>query len=147
MIPVGSIVARPGGTTSGFEALRKRGDLLEPLAGETHVVSGGFATAITRGPVVRADDQRREFSAGEKEFVVFVTWSPQERLRGRTTFQIFDAANRLIQSSKPAKIDFRKHELVMSSWRIPVLKSPGTYRAEIHLNGTPAWRDYVRIVR
>ncbi|HJR61899.1 MAG TPA: serine protease [Vicinamibacterales bacterium] len=148
MIPIAEIAPRAGAVPSTLESLRARGDLLLPLTGETHVVSGGFATSINRGPIVRPDDQRQEFSAKtDKEVVIFVTWSPRERLKGQTAFNVYDAAGQLVATSKPAKIDFRKSDLVMSSWRIPLFQAPGTYRAEIHLNGKPAWRDYVRVVR
>lgn len=146
MIPIASIAARPGAAVSTFDVLRARGDLLEPLVGDTHVLSGGFATSIGRATTVQLEDQRQEFSAKDKEFFIFVTWSPRERLKGQTTFQIYDAKNRLVATGKPTKIDFRKDDLVLSSSRIPVFQELGIYRVEIHLNGKPAWRDYVRIV-
>lgn len=146
MIPIAAVAARSGATLSTFETLRARGDLLEPLVGETHVLAGGFATTITRSPMVRPEDQRTEFSAADKEIVIFVTWSPRERLKGQTVFKVYDAANKPVVSSKPAKVDFRTNSLMMSSWRIPVFQQPGTYRVEIHFDGKPAWRDYVRIL-
>jgi S1-C subfamily serine protease len=147
MIPIDAVKSRPGASVSTFETLRARGDLLEPLVRDTHVLSGGFATNISRSPMVRPEDQRVEFSGADKEIVIFVTWSPRDRLKGQTMFRVYDAANRLVAASKAAKVDFRKNELVMSSWRIPVFAQAGTYRAEIHLDGKPAWRDYVRVVR
>jgi len=146
IIPITAVTVRPGARASSFADLRVRGELLATLHGEGHVVAGGFATKLARSPIVQAEDQRLEFSAADKEVLIFVTWSPRERLKGQTAFHVYDAANRLVASSKPAKVDFRKSDLVMSSWRIPVPQLPGTYRAEIHFNGRPAWRDYVRIL-
>lgn len=146
MIPIGTITARPGAAASSFEALRARGDLLEPLVHDTDVLSGGFATRIGRGPTVSPEDQRHEFSTKEKELVVFVTWAPRERLKGQMAFKVFDAANRPVLLSKPSKVDYRKNDLVLSSLRAPMLQTPGIYRVEIHLDGKPAWRDYVRIL-
>ncbi len=45
-----------------LDKLRLRGELLLRVLGEAHVVSGGFATAISRGPTVAPTEQRREFS-------------------------------------------------------------------------------------
>ena len=146
MIPIAAIAPRPGVAVSTLEARRKRGDLLEPLVGEAHVLSGGFATSISRGPLVGPENQRAEFSSADKELVVFVTWSPRDRLKGQTSFKVYNSANQLVTMSKPKKVDLRKNELVLSSWRIPVFQKPGTYRAEIHFQDKPAWRDYVRIL-
>jgi hypothetical protein len=146
MIPIAEVTVRPNTPVSTFAEARKRGALLEPLVNETHVLSGGFATNITRSPMVQPEAQRLEFSVNEKEFFIFVTWSPRARLRGQTMFRVYDEANRLVASSDGKKINFRPNELVMSSWRIPVFKQPGTYRAELQLDGKPAWRDYVQIL-
>ena len=89
--------------------------------------------------------QRDEFSAREKEIVVFVTWAPRDKLKGQTSFHVFDPGSRAIMSSKPTKVNFRKGELVLSSVKIPVPREPGIYRAESHLDGKAAWRGFVRI--
>ena len=110
------------------------------------MVSGGFATTITRSPLVQPEHQRLEFSPADKEFTVFVTWSPRVRLRGETMFRFYDAANKVVASSNGRKVTLRPKELALSSWRIPVFRQPGTYRAELLLDGKPAWRDYVSIL-
>ena len=139
-IPTGALPA-----AIAIEAVRAGGHLLTPLEGDVHVLSGGFAGSIGRGPAVRPEDQRDEFSAREKEIVVFVTWAPREKLKGQTSFHVYDPASRAIMSSKPTKVNFRKSDLVLSSVKIPVPKEPGLYRAEIHLDGKAAWRGFVRI--
>jgi hypothetical protein len=146
VIPAAAMAVRAAGAGSTFEEARARGDLLEPLVNDEHVVSGGFATSITRGPLVQPEQQRLEFSSVDKEFSVFVTWSPRLRLRGETTFRFYDAANKVVASSNGRKVTLRPKELALSSWRLPVFTPPGTYRAELLLDGKPAWRDYVRIL-
>ena len=145
MIPLSAIAPRPGSVPAALAAVRARGDLLEPIVGDEHVMSGGFASQIARGPIVQPQSQRDDFSSKEKEFAVFVTWNPRARLKGQTTFHVFDASNQMIATSNPKKIDIRQGDLVMSSLKIPVPKQPGVYRAELRLDGKPAWRGFVRI--
>ncbi len=147
-VPVVPLNGVPNGafpTAIAIETVRAGGHLLTPLEGDVHVLSGGFAGSLGRGPTVRPEDQRDEFSAREKEIVVFVTWAPRDKLKGQTSFHVFDPGSRAIMSSKPTKVNFRKGELVLSSVKIPVPREPGIYRAEIHLDGKAAWRGFVRI--
>src|SRR5690606_7285505 len=51
VVPIDAIVPRRDGVPSSFEEIRTRGELLEPLTFDMHVISGGFATRITRGPM------------------------------------------------------------------------------------------------
>ena len=146
VIPIDTI--RPGAamTPGTFASFRARGELLEPLVMEEHIVSGGFASETPRGTIPRPEIQREEFSKTDKEMVVFVTWGPRSRIRGQATFHLFDPANRRVMSSKPAKVDVRPKDLATSVWRNPVPQAPGIYRAELHLDGKPVWRSYVRII-
>ena len=146
IIPVTAAVRRSASAIS-FDDLRVRGILLEPLTGDDHVVSGGFAMALPRNArVISPQDQRDEFSRTTKEFVVFVTVSARERLRGQGSFVVFDAANRRVGFSKPSKANYPKGELVLSSWKIQGLNQTGTYRVELQLDQKPMWRGYVKIV-
>ena len=104
-----------------------------------------ISAGINRGPIVAPADQRTEFSTAEKTFTAFVTWSPQERLKGMMSTKLFTADNRLVSSSKPKKSDLRKQELVLSSWQIPMLRNAGAYRLDVLLDDKVMWRGYVRI--
>jgi hypothetical protein len=87
--------------------LQARGDLLPAVQGGQHVLSGGFALGINRTETVTPADQRTEFSARDKEFVVFVTWSPQARVKGAVALKMYDDANHAVVDSKPGKLDLR----------------------------------------
>ena len=145
VIPIATIAPRPGSTPGTFAEFRARGLLLEPLVMEEHVVSGGFASETPRGTIPPPHIQRLEFSRADKQMVIFVTWSPRVRLKGQAAFHLFNASNQRIASSKTAKADFRANNIATSLWHIPVTMSPGMYRAELHLDGKPVWRNYVRI--
>lgn len=146
VLPVSAVIERATPVMT-LADLRARGFVLEPLVNDTHVLSGGFAKEIGRADVVSMQDQREEFSAADKEFVVFVTWAPRERLRGQAMVQVRDANNVVVAESKPRKLDVRAREMTLFSARLPVFPTPGSYRAEVLLDGKPAWRGYVRITR
>ncbi len=145
IIPMSLIRVRPDTPIASIAELRARSELVAALWGEQHVQAGGFAKAISKGPVVAPSDQRNDFSVGDKMFVVFVTWSPQERLRGQTRLRMFDADNRLVLESKPKKSDLRKGDLSLGAWEVPITFGPGSYRAEVVLDDRPMWRGFVRI--
>jgi S1-C subfamily serine protease len=127
-------------------ALLARGELVPALAREQNVLSGGFAHEIARTNTVAFSDQREEFSVQEKTFVAFVSWAPVENLKGQTKLQLFDEENRLVLESNPKKINIGKRDMSLSSWAIPAAKlAPGTYRADVALDGKPIWRGFVKI--
>lgn len=146
VIPIGRLKVRSGTAPATFAALRARGLLLEPLVLEEHIVSGGFASETPRGTIPPPQIQRDQFSHADKRMVVFVTWGPRARLKGQAAFHLFDSSNARIASSKLSKVDFRNRDLTTSLWQIPVTMAPGSYRAELHFDGKPVWRSYVRII-
>jgi hypothetical protein len=145
IVPMTQVRPRGDATGESISALQQRGELIAPLSGEQHVVSGGFAKQINRGPTVAPGDQRDEFSSQDKTFVTWINWNPQERVRGQGTLRVFDADNRVITESKPAKVDLRKGQLTLSSWQIPVPAAAGHYRVDAMIDGKPIWRGFVRI--
>jgi hypothetical protein len=134
IIPYDEIKPAANAAPATLDDLRARGELVAPVTGDVHILSGGFAVGINRGPTVAPSDQRTEFSLSEKGFTVFVTWNPQERLRGMVTMKLFTAGNRPVSRIPPEKSDLRKQNLVLTSWQIPMLRTPGVYRADITLD-------------
>jgi hypothetical protein len=145
IVPATLMRYRPDAQAETLAALQLRGELIAPLVGEQHVVSGGFARQINRGPVVSPGDQREEFAPQDKTFVTWLNWSPQDRVRGMGSLRIYDAENRVVLESKPAKVDMRKGQLSLSSWTIPVPAVAGRYRVDALIDGKPIWRGFVRI--
>jgi hypothetical protein len=125
--------------------IRARGDLLPAVQGGQNVMSGGFALGITQTQTVRPADQRQEFSSSrDKEFVIFITWNPQMRVKGIQMLRVYDEANRIVVESKPGKLDLRPGDSRFSTWKLPVPARPGIYRAEILVDGVPTWRSFMR---
>jgi hypothetical protein len=144
IVPFSLVRLRPDAPAVPLAELRARHELIAALWGEEHVQSGGFARSIGRSPVGPVD-QRDDFSARDKSFVIFVTWNPVERLRGLTKARLYDADNRIIVESKPKKSDLRKRQPTFSVWEMPATFAPGSYRAEILLDDRPMWRGFVQI--
>jgi hypothetical protein len=145
VVPLGIIRSHAAAVPVPMADLRARGQLIAALSGDEHVLSGGFALAISRRETIGPSDQRDEFSLREKSFVVFLTWDPKERLRGTSQLRIYDPDNRVVVEAKPAKANFSKGQLTLTSWDIPMLRAAGIYRTDVLLNGTPVWRGFVRI--
>lgn len=148
-VPIVSITAAevpPTAAAQPFAEVWARGGVLHALEGREHVVSGGFAKGILKDSSVRPADQRDEFSSRDKDFTVFITWGPQARLKGLSTLRFYDAANRLLGETKPLKLDVRPgYPSILTSWKVGVPSSPGIYRADVLIDGTPIWRGFVRI--
>jgi hypothetical protein len=145
LIPGSSIRIVAGAAPQGIPALQASGVLIAPLAGDEHVVSGGFARRPVKTNTVPPADQRESFSPADKTFVVFVNWLPTERLKGTSKLRLYDASNRLLGESQPGKADLRKGQLSLSSWQLPVPADAGPYRAEVLLNDKPVWRGTLRV--
>jgi hypothetical protein len=145
LIDVADFKVPENGSPTSLDDLRARGELLAPVLGETHVLSGGFAASINRGPTVAPEDQRSEFSIAEKAFTVFLTWNPRERLKGMVSLKLFNADNRQLVQSPPKKADIKKQDLILMSWRFDMLRTPGVYRADVLLDDKVMWRGWVRL--
>jgi len=146
VVPVSAVGANPATPPAALADLWSRGEIVHALEGREHVVSGGFAKGILKDQTVRPADQRDSFSPGDKEFVVFITWGPQARLKGLSTLRVYDDSNRMVMEGKPSKLDVRPgYPSVVSTWKLPVPAKAGFYRAEVLVDAVPIWRGFVRI--
>jgi hypothetical protein len=145
LIAVSEFKVPLGAAPALLDDMRARGELLGPVIGDMHVLSGGFSAGINRGPTVAPEDQRSEFSTTEKTFTVFVTWSPRERLKGMMSVKLFNADNRQLVQAPPKKADIKKQDLVLTSWRFDMPRTPGVYRADVLMDDKTMWRGWVRL--
>jgi len=145
IVPMTQLRYREDVVPEKLAALQQRGELILALSGEEHVVSGGFAKHVVKGPAVALADQRDEFSSQDKTFITWLNWNPQTRVRGESVWRMFDADNRVIVSSKPAKIDLRQGQLTLTSWQVSVPNVAGIYRVDAMIDERPIWRGFVRI--
>jgi hypothetical protein len=146
IVPISLIRAPREGASVPLADVRARGDLIPAVQGRRNVLAGGFASGINRTQTVVPADQREQFSASrDKEFVIFVTWSPQARLKGMIVLRMYDEGNQGVVDSKPGKLDLRPGDARLSSWKMAVPDRAGLYRAEVLLDGVPIWRSFVRV--
>ena len=145
IVPISLISVPTAPAIASLSDLQRRGEVMLPLHGEQHVVSGGFARKVGKSRLQPPTDQRADFSARDKEFVAFVNWSPADRLRGETRLRVYDSLNRLQAESELQKTNLRKTEFAVSSWRLSVPPIPGIYRADVFMNDRPIWRGFFQI--
>ena len=146
VVPLSTVAVSADAKPLPFADVWGRGDILHAVEGREHVISGGFAKTILRDQTVHPADQRQEFSKSDKEFVVFITWGPQARLRGASTLRMYNQSNQVTAESQPSKLDVKPgYPSTLSSWKMPIPATPGIYRAEVLIDGVPIWRGFVRI--
>lgn len=122
----------------------QQGVLRLPLQAEQHFTGAGFSKQFERR-TREAIDQRNEFTVGEGRFYTFVRWNPTTRFRGQLQLRIFDAENQLVIASKPSGINLSPGASSGSQWQLDVPPMPGTYRADVVLDGNPVWRGFLRV--
>lgn len=144
IVPIGAIGVDAAAPRVALVDLRARGVTVAGVVGDEHVITAGFGRVDAKGKLV-STEQRAELSGREKAFAVFVMLSPKARLRGLMNVRLFDAENRLVAESKPAKVDFHKDQTSTFSWSFPMLPNAGTYRADVLLDTTPIWRGFARM--
>jgi S1-C subfamily serine protease len=146
VIPIGLIPPESKAAVSLTELVRT-GVLMRPLAGERNILSAGFAHKFkNQGAGNQPIDHRYEFTRADGTLVVFVTWQPQERLRGLLTLQIYDDENRVVGQSKAKNVNLRAGNTVLTDFTMSVPSEPGVYRADVLVDGRPAWRGFFRVV-
>ncbi len=145
LIAIRSIRVSPGSVAETIATLEASGVLLTPLVGSEDIVSGGFARRLSKSNLVAPADQKDTFSAGENTFFVFVNWLPAERVKGTCLLRVYDASNHLIGESQPGKADYRKGQLTLSTWQLPIPPNPGAYRVDVLFNDKPVWRGTVHV--
>lgn len=147
-VPI-ALVKQPatGSSPVTLDDLAKSSEFLTPLQDSAAVTYGTLALSIDKqnggGWPVGSRDQ---FSPSDNQFVVFLTWDPKSKLKGKAVLKFFDVENHPIAESPPAKVSSRSESLESTTWSVPISSfRPGTYRAEVSFNGAPVWREFFRI--
>ena len=61
------------------------------------------------------------------------------------SMKLFNTENHKVLQTNPKKSDLKKQDLVLASWRIPMLSTAGVYRADVMMDDKVMWRGYVRL--
>jgi len=135
----------PAATT--LDEMMRSGAFVRPLVHTPHFVNGVMGTGIQyQGKVPMAADQRFRFSRGEKQCLIFVTWTPAEKEEALLQFEMFDVDNRKVSMSEPRKVKMRESESFVQYWtnELAGLRA-GVYRIDVVKNGDPVWRTFFRV--
>lgn len=134
-------------TSVSLEELARRGLFVLPLARSQNILYGTMARQwLTKGSYPQPVDEKFEFSRGDGEAAVLLTWSPKEKIKGLLSLGLYDLDNRLLSESKPKKIDLQPGRGDFSAWKFPISSlSPGIYRLDVALDGAPIWRAFFQI--
>ena len=93
-------------------------------------------------------DEKIEFSRVDNKGVLFLTWLPREKRKGRPSLRLYDLDNRLISEHKNKKqITVSPNKLSYSLWELNLASLPaGIYRFDVLLEGDIVWRTFFRMV-
>jgi len=130
-----------------LDDLVKTGVFVPLVVHTPHFVSGVMGTGIEwQGRIPIARDQRFQFTRGDRQCVVFMTWVPASKEDAISVFGLYDADNHRLAASEERKLKMRPSQSFVQWWEIALgpLK-PGVYRVDATKNGDPVWRTFFRL--
>lgn len=128
--------------------LAAQGFFVLPLSRNTQVLNGVLCTGYQQlGRVALSPlDPTFEFSRARDSLGVVITWTPDKKFKSTVQFQIYDLDNRLLEQTRPAKIDLEPQVTAYSGIKIPLSSlQPGMYRIDLLLGDAPQWREFFRV--
>lgn len=126
--------------------LASRGEMLTPVIKIRSVQSATLGVMGARGETTPSE-YKRVFSRRDIKPIVHVTWTGFEKQKFTCVLRLFSSENKLLSESKPREISLAAGKYMTTEWEIPLATMPGgIYRFDLVLNGTPAWRDFFRIM-
>ena len=147
-LPINQIAEDAGTSEVQFSELAANGQFVPPL-GKTDIVGqGALSLRMDLRPNVAPmpQDERYEFSRTDKQFAIFLLWTPKEKLSGQANFKIYDLNNRMLLTGKPAKLNVRANNVGYTGWQIGIESVPaGTYRLDAVVSEQPVWRTYFTV--
>jgi hypothetical protein len=130
-----------------FESLAQAGAFVKPLVRSPHIVDGALDTEASRSLRVPTWIERRFRFTRADRCVVSVRWIPDQKQDTTSRFEVFDAGNRRVGASDPAKLKLRPGQPLLQSWEIALTTLPaGLYRVDLVLgDADPVWRSYFHL--
>jgi hypothetical protein len=148
-VPI-NLVDDASGPTTTIESLASSGQFMPALVTTQSVLNGTLARTVNR----KADppqpiDEKVEFSMADSQGVLFLTWLPKEKRKGKPMLRLYDMDNRLIKENEnKKKITVSPNKLSYSLWDLNFTGlPPGIYRLDILLEGDIVWRTFFRMVQ
>jgi hypothetical protein len=148
-LPISLITRRaPGGSATTLRELAASGQFEPVLVGSRNIMRATLSRGLTRkGDIAEGVDERSEYSRRDQQAAVVIGWYPKEKLKGFPALRVYDLDNHLLSEDKAKKpISLSPGKLVYSIWQVPLTNLPaGTYRIDVLLDASPAWRTFFRI--
>ncbi|MGH9712987.1 MAG: trypsin-like peptidase domain-containing protein [Candidatus Acidiferrales bacterium] len=140
-------VPNPDTHATSLEDLLRTGQFLAPLVSSDDVIFGTLARDIRHdnGVPVAVDD-KSEFSRREGQAAVFLNLSPKMKRKGTSALAVYDLDNKLIGQTGSSKIELQTGKLSFFAGHLDISNlTPGIYRLDVLISGSPLWRTFFRI--
>lgn len=127
--------------------LARTGHFTEPLVSFREIIRGTLATGVdNKGVQPTPVDEKFEFSRRQNELSVYLEWYPREKVKSIAYCRLYDIDNRMLTTSKPAKLNFNAGRMYINTWTLGIGSLPvGIYRVDVVIDASPVWRTYFRI--
>jgi len=147
-VPI-NLVDESSGPSSTIEGLASSGQFMPALVSTQSALNGTLARSLnTKTDPPQPIDEKIEFSRVDNKGVLFLTWLPREKRKGRPSLRLYDLDNRLIsEHQNKKKITVNPNKLSYSLWELNLASLPaGIYRFDVLLEGDIVWRTFFRMV-
>lgn len=132
-------------TLSGLAA---QGQFIKPVVTDTQVVLGTLCKDYQNlhSLMISALGQTTEFSRSHDSLAVVITWAPNRKIKSTVQLQIYNLENRVIEQSRPGKIDLQRQVTAYTGMKLPLASlQPGIYRVDLLVGDDPQWRAFFRV--
>lgn len=144
-----NLVDESAGSSTTISGLASSGQFMPALVSSQAVLHGTLARSVNKkanppNPV----EEKIEFSKADSKGVLFLTWLPVEKRKGRPALRLYDSDNRLItEEVNKKKITVTPTKLLYSTWDLDFAAlSPGIYRLDVLMEQDIVWRMFFRMV-
>ena len=147
--PAGLITIPPADApATSLADLARTGQFLPPLVGRENVVYGTMTDKVIKQyGLLRATNEKFEFSRHNGTATAFLNWVPDEKRKGQTTFVVYSIDNQPIAESPASNIDLQAGKTVFWSATLNIASLPiGIYHVDVLVNQVPMWRTFFRVV-
>jgi len=147
-VPI-DLIDQPSGAATTIAGLAGAGQFMPALVSSQSILHGTLAGRVNTkvNPPLTIDD-KTEFSRADNKGVLFLTWLPREKRKGRPSLRMYDLDNRLISElQNKKKITVSPNQIKYSLWDLDFAALPaGIYRFDVLMEGDIVWRTFFRMV-
>lgn len=147
-VPI-SLVDESSGPATTIEGLASSGQFMLPMVSSENALNGTLARTINRKTdPPQPIDAKSEFSRGDSQGMLLLTWLPKEKRKGTPSLRLYDLDNHLLSElQNKKKITVNPNRLSYSAWDLNFATLPaGIYRLDVSFDGDIVWRTFFRMV-